>query len=91
MIDTIKIYTMINRFTYDKIRNKSIVKTSYSMESGEIFYNITNDHLKGSYDTSLSVRVGEGSKYNFVSMYYLEIEGSYHKIVKGYNSHNRLL
>ena len=58
------------------------------METGEIFYNITNDHLKGSFDTSLSVRVGEGAKYKFINMYYLEIEGSYHKILKGYNSHN---
>lgn len=88
MIDTIKIYTMIDKNTYDKIHNKSIVKTSYSMETGEIFYNITNDHLKGSYDTSLSVRVGEGGKYKFENMYYLSIEGSYHKILKGYNSHN---
>jgi len=88
MIDTIKIYTMINRNTYEKIHNKSIVKTSYSMDTGEVFYNITNDHLKGSYDTSLSVRVGDGAKYRFIDMYYLEIEGSYHKILKGYNSHN---
>ncbi len=88
MIDTIKIYTMINKNTYDKIYNKSIIKTSYSMETGEIFYNITNDHLRGSYDTSLSVRVAEGVKYKFIDMYCLEIEGSYHKILKGYNSHN---
>ena len=88
MIDTIKIYTMINKNTYEKIHNKSIIKTSYSMETGEIFYNITNDHLKGSYDTSLSVRVGDGNKYKFIDMYYIEIEGSYHKILKGYNSHN---
>jgi len=87
MIDTIKIYTMINKKIYDKIHNKSIIKTSYSMATGEVFYNITNDHLKGSYDTSLSVRVGDGSKYKFIGMYYLEIEGSYHKIIKGYNSH----
>lgn len=88
MIDTIKIYTMIDKNIYDKIHNKSIVKTSYSMDTGEIFYNITNDHLKGSYDTSLSVRVGEGAKYKFINMYYIEIEGSYHKIIRGYNSHN---
>lgn len=87
MIDTIKIFTMINKETYNKIHNKSIVKTSYSMDTGEIFYTITNDHLKGSYDTSLSVRVGDGAKYKFINTFYLEIEGSYHKILKGYNSH----
>lgn len=32
---------------------------------------------------------GCGSKYNFSNLgYYIEIEGSYHKLVKGYNSHN---
>lgn len=88
MIDTIKIITMVDQNIYDRIYNKSIIKTSYSQDTGEIFYTITNDHLKGSYDTSLSVRVGDGAKYKFINMYYIEIEGSYHKIVKGYNSHN---
>ena len=35
------------------------------------------------------MRVGCGVKYGFVNKgYFIEIEGSYHKIVKGYNSHN---
>ena len=43
----------------------------------------------GSYSSKLSVRVGCGSKYSFVEKgYFIEIEGSYHKIVHGYNSHN---
>ena len=88
MIDTVKIYTMINKSTYDIIKNNSIVKTSYKTSTGEVFYNIINDHLIGSYDSSLSVRVDNGSKYNFCNGYYIEIEGSYHKIVMGYNSHN---
>lgn len=88
MIDTIKIYTMINKNTYDKIYHNSILKTSYNQKDGEIYYEIVNDKLEGSYSSSLSVRVGCGSKYKFVDMYYLEIEGSYHKIIRGYNSHN---
>lgn len=89
MIDTIKIYCEINKDTYFSIYNTSIVKTSYNKEDGEIFYEIVNDHLQGSYDSRLSVRVGCGSKYRFTNLgYYIEIEGSYHKIVKGYNSHN---
>ena len=37
----------------------------------------------------MSVRVGCGSKYSFVNLgYFIEIEGSYHKIIRGYNSHN---
>ena len=88
MIDTIKIYTMINKETYEKIYHNSILKTSYNQKDGEIYYEIVNDKLEGSYSSALSVRVGTGVKYKFVNMYYLEIEGSFHKIMLGYNSHN---
>lgn len=88
MIDTIKIVSMINLETYKIIKENSIVKTSYHNGTGQIFYTIVNDKLEGTYNSSLSVRVGEGAKYKFIDMYYIEIEGSYHKIVKGYNSHN---
>lgn len=88
MIDTIKIYTMIDKNIYNKIYNNAIIKSSYNKKDGEIYYEIVNDKLEGSYSSSLSVRVGTGAKYNFVNMYYLEIEGSYHKIMNGYNSHN---
>lgn len=87
MIDTIKIYSMIDKRLYDKICDNSIIKTSYNSGTGEIYYKIVNDRLEGSYDSSLSVRVGDGVKYRFINNYYIEIEGSYHKIVKGYNSH----
>ncbi len=46
MIDTVKIYTMINKKIYDKICSNSIVKTSYHAATGEIYYNIINDHLE---------------------------------------------
>lgn len=88
MIDTIKIVTMINENTYKKISNNSIVKTAYNSSTGEIYYKIINDKLEGSYSSSLSVRVGEGVKYKFINMYYIEIEGSYHKLKRGYNSHD---
>lgn len=89
MIDTIKIYTEINGETYDKIKSLSIVKNSFDNSKKQLIYEIINDHLEGSYDSRLSVRVGCGSKYGFANLgYYIEIEGSYHKIVKGYNSHN---
>ena len=82
MIDTIKIVSMIDKNTYDKISNNSIIKTSYKKSTKEIFYEIVNDHLEGSYSSSLSIRVGNGIKYNFINNYYIEIEGSYHKITK---------
>ena len=88
MIDTIKIYTMISKDIYYTIKENSIVKTSYQTKTGEVFYNIVNDKLEGSYSSSLSVRVGEGGKYKFINQYYLEIEGSFHKIIRGYNTHN---
>lgn len=88
MIDTIKIVSMIDESTYDKISNNSIIKTSYKKSTKEIFYEIVNDHLEGSYSSSLSVRVGKGEKYRFIGQYYIEIEGSYHKLINGYNSHN---
>lgn len=89
MVDTIKIYAEINKQTYDKIYNNSIIKTSYNKKDGEMYYEIVNDHLKGTYDSRLSVRVGSGAKYRFSELgYYIEIEGSYHKLQLGYNSHN---
>lgn len=89
MIDTIKIYCEINKETHDKIKSLSIVKNSVDNSKNVLLYEIINDHLQGSYDSRLSVRVGCGSKYHFVDKgFYIEIEGSYHKIIKGYNSHD---
>lgn len=88
MIDTIKTYTMINFDIYNKIFNTSIIKTSYKKSTGEIFYEVVNDKLEGSFSSSLSVRVGGGAKYKFINQYYIEIEGSLHKILKGYNALN---
>ena len=40
MIDTIKFYTMINKETYNKIYNNSILKTSYNKKDrGNILWN----------------------------------------------------
>ena len=88
MIDTVKIYTNISKNIYDTIVCKSVVKTSFSKETGEVFYTIVNGHLEGSYSSSLSVRVFDCNRYSSYFKYSIEIEGSYHKIVKGYNSHN---
>lgn len=89
MIDTIKIYTEIDKNLHDTIKSMSIVKSSIDNYTNVKQYEVINDHLEGSYDSRLSVRVGCGSKYRFNTLgYYLEIEGSYHKFVHGYNSHN---
>ena len=65
MIDTIKIYTEIDKKTYDIIKSMSIVKSSFDNNTKQIQYEIINDHLKGSYDSSLSVRVSTGTKYRW--------------------------
>jgi len=89
MIDTIKIYTEIDKKMHDKIKSMSIVKSSIDNSTNELQYEIINDHLEGSFDSRLSVRVGCGSKYRFSKLgYFIEIEGSYHKFTRGYNSHN---
>lgn len=89
MIDTVKIYAEIPFEIYNKIYNKSIVKSSIDKKTGELMYEVINDHLDGSYSSKLSVRVGCGAKYGFCNLgYYIEIEGSYHKLIYGYNSHN---
>jgi len=89
MIDTIKIYTEIDKETHDKIKSLSIVKSSVDNSLNHLQYEIINDHLEGSYSSKLSVRVGCGSKYHFARLgYFIEIEGSYQKLVRGYNSHN---
>ena len=80
MIDTVKIYTNISSDIYNIIKNNSVVKTSYHNKTGEIFYNIINDHLQGSYDSSLSVRVDIGSKYKFTNGFVLELEENAYNI-----------
>lgn len=89
MIDTIKIYAEIDKKTHDTIKSMSRIKTAFDNFTKQQYYEVINDHLKGSYDSSLSVRVGCGAKYKFSTLgYFIEIEGSYHKIILGYNSHN---
>ena len=89
MIDTVKIYCEIDRASYEKIHNNSIVKTSYDNSTGELFYNITTGFLEGSFDNRLSVRVDSGVKYGFVNKgYCIEIEGSLHKYIKGFNAYD---
>ena len=88
MIDTIKIITMIPINIYKQIQLCSDIKTAYNNLTGEIFYKITTDNIEGTYLSNLIVRIGQGEKYKFGDMYFLEIEGSYHKFIRGYNSHN---
>ena len=88
MIDTVKIYCEIDKDIYYSIKSKSIVKSALDYNTGELLYDITNDSLEGSFSSSLSIRVDCGAKYHFCKLgYCIEIEGSYHKIVKGFNSH----
>lgn len=87
MIDTIKIFSFINKSTYEKIKYMSNIKCMYNDSESTLYYEIINSSLKGSFDSSLSVRVDEASRYNQKG-YVIEIEGSYHKISKGHNAYD---
>lgn len=85
MIDTTKFFTFINKDIYNIIKYKSDIKCMYNTSENMIYYEVINSSLKGSYDSSLSVRVCEACKY-LKSGYVIEVEGSYHKIMKGHNA-----
>ena len=88
MIDTIKIYTQIDKSTYDYMTKKSNVKSMVNRETGELFYEIVQDGLKGSYDSNFMVRLSVGAKYKFLNGYCIELEGSYHKMMLGHNAYD---
>lgn len=73
MIDTVKVFTFINKKTYDKIKYNSNIKCMYNDSSKTLYYEIINSSLLGSYDSSLSVRVDEATRY-MQSGYVLEVE-----------------
>lgn len=88
MIDTIKIYTQIDKELYHKISYLQNTSQKFNESTGEIFYKISSDDLKGSFDSNVHVGVGVGSKYGFVDSYYCEIECSPHKVFKGQNAYD---
>lgn len=45
MIDTVKIFTFINKQTYEKIKYSSDIKCMYNNAEGTIFYEIINSSL----------------------------------------------
>lgn len=87
MIDTVKILTQIDEKTYNIIKFHSNIKASYNVSKDIVYYEVVSDSLKGSFDSSLSVRVDTGQMYGF-NNFVLIIEGSYHKIIKGHNSYD---
>ena len=91
MIDTVNIVCAIYEETFNYLASYSTVKTSINLHSDIVLYSIFTDKVEGSYSSNLVVKIGSGVKYNFFDEefhYYISIEGSYHKIRKGYNSHN---
>lgn len=85
MIDTVKIFTFIPKNTYLEIKSKSDIKCMYNLAEKKIFYEIVNTSLKGSFDSRLSIRVDEATRYGKFG-YVIEVEGSFHKIVRGQNA-----
>ena len=87
MIDTVKIIAPISKEIYNTILKISDVKKSFSAETGELYYEIISSSLTGSYESSLSVRVMNGTSFGIVSNVII-VEGSYHKIVRGQNAYD---
>ena len=87
MIDTVKIIAPISKEIYYKILSFSDVKKSFSVSTGELYYEIVSSSLEGSYSSSLSVRVMSGSVFGLFNDV-IVIEGSYHKISKGQNAYD---
>lgn len=88
MIDTVKIYTIITKEIYDVIKYRSDINTKYNKGTGELYYEIITDSLSGSYDSRLSVKVSDNAAKYKMSGYLLEVEGSYHKLIKGQNAYD---
>lgn len=73
MIDTVKIFTFINKQTYKKVKYCSDVKCMYNNSDGKLYYEITSTSLQGTYDNRFHVRVDEASRYG-LDGYVLEAE-----------------
>ena len=91
MIDTLRILAKIDKETYEKVHAQSKIQKSFSAKTGEIFYEITSDHIEGSFSSKLFYRVfPKGDKYGFQDDYIIILEGSVHKLVFGQNAYNGL-
>ncbi len=85
MIDTIKIYASVSDEAFKKIEASTDTTAKFNLGKEEIYYKISKGTVKGSYDSNLNCRPRE-SMYGRKNV--IELEGSYHKLVRGYNSHN---
>lgn len=85
MIDTIKIHTSVSDEVYQVIESKTDVVCKLNFHDKIIYYKIIRGSLEGSYGSHLAFRISE-RRYGIRNC--LELEGSYHKLVRGYNSHN---
>ena len=85
MIDTVRIYASVSDETFKAIESKSDTTAKFNIGKDEIYYKISKGTVKGSYDSSLNCRPYE-NMHGIKNV--IELEGSYHKLVRGYNSHN---
>lgn len=87
MIDTTKFYCVIDSDTRDVIESQMERYIHEDLSTGEVLSLFTRGSLLGSFDSRCSISTDIAEKYNLRG-YVLIVEGSYHKFVKGYNSHN---
>lgn len=72
MIDTVKIGSVVNNNCYNLILSKMTCKTSFDFIDNKVHYIITSTSLKGSFDSSLSVRcqIYKNKPYVFIERIY---------------------
>lgn len=85
MIDTVKLYCEISEELFNVIDNLSDTIAKYNFEKDIVYYKLSSGQVEGSYSSTLHFRVSE-NKHGIG--YWLDLEGSYHKLTLGYNSHN---
>ena len=73
MIDTIKIISMIDKITYNKIKEMANIKKSFNNLTKEIHYEIITDSINGAYGSNINILIGNGKKYNLRN-YYIQVE-----------------
>jgi len=85
MIDTVRFRTPINGNQKKLVEQIGRRTESYDMATGEIYYSFTNVNLKGSWETSIQLKVNEKVMINSKQYYMLYVECSLHKLILGHN------
>ena len=84
MIDTVKVSCEVSQEIKSKIESTGQIKSKYDLSTGEVFYNVVQNKIEGSYSSNINLT------FNIVGydIYKMYIEGSLHKVLKGQNAYS---